>query len=74
MTKIPTIIPILVRCSLPYLLAMGISSSKQIKTMIPATSAIEAANTKVFKKGKRTRIASIAPIGAVILVHPNGFH
>ena len=60
--KIPTMIPKLVRCSLPYLLAMGMSSSKHMKTMIPATRAESSPRQPSNVERELLAIAAVHPM------------
>ena len=65
-TIIPIITPMIVILLFSYSCAIGISSSKEINTIIPATA--EKSNPKIvsLKNGRKTRYPTIAPIGSVI--------
>ena len=54
------------RCASPWLRERGNSSSKLMKTIIPATKANAILSTKGLMKGNRTKKPMTAPIGSEI--------
>ena len=57
---------VIARCASPWLRESGNSSSKLMKTIMPATKANAMLSTKGLMKGNRTKKPMIAPIGSEI--------